>query len=105
MYVHKIFDDVTKPRLRSSMQLTNTELETTTFTMQNVMELLQYAESKNCAFLKESALDFIALNKVEAIEKLSFNDAPGTIAKDILIALSRGDKNEDELTTMRISKL
>jgi hypothetical protein len=64
--------------------------------MQNVMELLQYAESKNCAFLKESALDFIALNKVEAIEKLSFNDAPGTIAKDILIALSRGDKNEDE---------
>jgi hypothetical protein len=55
--------------------------------MQNVMELLQYAESKNCAFLKESALDFIALNKVKAIEKLLFNDAPGTIAKDILTAV------------------
>ena len=118
MYGHTIFDDVTKSRSREiidaadkygivtlKLEAEAVLVEATIFTMENVMELMQYAESKNCSLLKEAALDYIALNKVEAIEKLSFNDAPGTIAKDILVAVSRGEKNEDELTTMRISEL
>lgn len=118
MYGHSIFDHFPKHRSKEIIDaadkygIVNLKLEaevvfveTTTFTMENVMNLLQYAESKNCALLKEAVLDFIALNKVDAIEKLSFNDAPGTIAKDILVAFSRGEKNEDELTTMRISEL
>lgn len=118
MYGHTIFDDVTKPRSREiidaadkygivtlKLEAEAVLVEATIFTMENVMELMQYAESKNCSLLKEAALDYIALNKVEAIEKLSFNDAPGTIAKDILVAVSRGEMNGDELTTMRISEL
>ena len=111
MYGHTtIFDDVSKSRSNEvidaadkygivtlKLEAEAVLVEATIFTMENVMELMQYAESKNCSLLKEAALDYIALNKVEAIEKLSFNNAPGTIAKDILVAVSRGEKNEDEL--------
>ena len=48
-------------------------VEATTFKIENVMELLIYAESKNLALLKEAAMDFIVDNKLEVIEKLSFN--------------------------------
>ena len=34
------------------------KLETEAFLMENVMELLLYAESKNCALLKEAAMDY-----------------------------------------------
>ena len=34
----------------------------TTFTIENVMELLLYAESKNCALLKEASMDYIVEN-------------------------------------------
>jgi hypothetical protein len=110
MYVHTFFDDITKPwskeiinaadkygivNLKGSFcrnyNLYNAKCDGTT-SVCRVQEL--------CFLKRVSVIDFIALDKVEAIEKLSFNDAPGTIAKDILIAISRGDKNEDELTTM-----
>jgi hypothetical protein len=47
-------------------------VEATTFTIENVMELLLYADSKNLALLKEAAMDFIVENKMEVIDKLSF---------------------------------
>jgi hypothetical protein len=65
-------------------------VKATTFTMENVMELLIYAESKNCALLKEAAMDYIVENKVEAIEKLSFAKAPGTLVRDVLVATAKG---------------
>jgi hypothetical protein len=37
-------------------------VEGTTFTIENVMELLLYAESKNLALLKETAMDYIVDN-------------------------------------------
>jgi hypothetical protein len=66
-------------------------VEGTTFTIENVMELLIYAESKNCALLKEAALDFIVDNKFDVIEKLSFNDVPGALVRDVLVATARGE--------------
>ena len=36
-------------------------VEGTTFTIENVMELLLYAESKNLALLKEAAMDYIVV--------------------------------------------
>jgi hypothetical protein len=42
-----------------------------TFITENVMELLLYAESKNCALLKEAALDFMVKNKANVIEKIT----------------------------------
>ena len=87
-------------------------VEATTFTMDNVMDHLLYAESKNCALLKEVAMDFIAENKFEAMKKLSFKDAPGTLMRDLLIAVARGEQNgetykngNNDPSMMRISDL
>ena len=64
-------------------------VEGTTFTIENVMEHLSYAESKNCALLKEAVMDFIVDNKSDVIKKMSFAHVPGTLARDILVATSR----------------
>jgi speckle-type POZ protein len=87
-------------------------VEATTFTMDNVMDNLLYAESKNCALLKESVMDFIAENKIEALKQIFFEDAPGNFISDILAAVAREDRksttdgdSEGELITMRISEL
>ena len=90
----------------------------TTFTIENVMEHLLYAESKNCALLKEATMDYIVKNKAEAIEKLSssFANAPGALITDVLAAVSRGERvvggsgrdggdNESHFNAMRISEL
>ena len=85
-----------------------------TFTIENVMELLLYAESKNLALLKEAAMDYIVENKGEVIEKLSFANAPGALITDVLAAVSRGERNvggnngdggESQYDSLRISEL
>jgi hypothetical protein len=68
-------------------------VEATTFTIENVMEHLLYAESKNLALLKEVTMDFIVDNKSEVIKKLSFNDLPGALMRDLLVATARGERN------------
>mmetsp|Transcript_17910 Transcript_17910/g.32531 ORF Transcript_17910/g.32531 Transcript_17910/m.32531 type:complete len:382 (-) Transcript_17910:395-1540(-) len=82
----------------------------TTITINNVMELILYANDKNSALLKEAVIDFIVENGVEVIEKLSFEHFPGHLVKDVLIAVNRG-KGKDEagggngFRTMRVSDL
>jgi len=85
-----------------------------TFTIENVMELLLYAESKNLALLKEAAMDFIVENKSKVIKKLSFVDmVPGTMMRDLLVATARGERNvggadvnvESQYDSLRISEL
>jgi hypothetical protein len=89
-------------------------VEGTTFTIENVMELLLYAESKNLALLKEAAMDYMLENRDEVIEKLSFANAPGALITDVLAAVSRGERNvggndgdggESQYNAMRISEL
>ena len=87
-------------------------VHSTTFSMENAMDHLLYAEAKNCALLKETVLDFMVENKVEVLQKLSFKDAPGTLINDVFAAVARGEKksgndasNDDQLCTMRISDL
>jgi hypothetical protein len=58
-------------------------VEGTTFTIENVMELLLYADSKNLALLKEAAIGYMAENRDEVLEKLSFTDVPGTLVRDV----------------------
>ena len=67
-------------------------VEATKITMTNVMELLLYAESKNCALLKEAAMDYIVENKADVIDELSFTDIPGTLLNDVLKAFVRSEK-------------
>jgi hypothetical protein len=68
-------------------------IEDTIFMIENVMELLLYAESKNLALLKEAAMDYIVENKDEVLEKLSFADTvPGNLMRDLLAATARREK-------------
>jgi hypothetical protein len=67
-------------------------VETTVFTMDNLMDLLLYADSKNCALLKEAAIDFILENMGEVGKKISFNNAPGAMMNDVLTAFDRKEK-------------
>ena len=69
-------------------------VEDTIFTLENVKELLLFAESKNCALLKEAAMDYIVENKADAIEELSFTDIPGTLLNDVLVAFIRSEKED-----------
>ena len=85
-----------------------------TFKLDNVMELLIYADSMSCALLKEAAMDYVLENKAEVLEKISFDDAPGNLMRDLLAAVVRGEREEGEadgdnskhqFTTMGISEL
>lgn len=88
-------------------------VEDTTFTTENVKELLLYAESKNCALLKEAAMDYIVENKADIMDDVSFVDAPGTMLNDMLVAFIRSEKedgdvggsDENKFASMRVSEL
>jgi hypothetical protein len=48
--------------------------------LEDVVEHLIYADSINCALLKETAMDYILKNKAEVLEKMvSFDDVPSTL--------------------------
>jgi speckle-type POZ protein len=85
-------------------------VKSTDITMDNAMDNLLYADAKNCALLKEAVMNFMAANHYEASEKISFNDVPGHLMKDLLVAFGRNSKNGatddvDELTTLSVSDL
>ena len=84
-------------------------VKSTTITFDNMMNNLQYASSKNCALLQEAVLDFALENSDEVLDKVSFDDVPGTIVADLLAATSRkykgGKKGSDDFSTMRVSEL
>ncbi|KAK1734290.1 hypothetical protein QTG54_015057 [Skeletonema marinoi] len=75
----------------------------TEITIDNVIDSLLYADAMNCALLKESVMDFIVESKEEVMQRVSFQDVPGDVCKDLLAAMSRhyekdspGDDVEDE---------
>ena len=86
-------------------------VETTVFSEENVLDLLLYAESKNCALLKEVAMDFIVENRVDILKQGSFKDAPGSMISDVLAAVARRynvglvKDSEGDYSTLRISDL
>jgi hypothetical protein len=86
-------------------------VKSTTITMDNAMDNLLYADAKNCALLKEAVMNFLAENSADASEKISFNDVPGHLMKDLLVAVSRNGKKDasgtstDELTSLSVSDL
>ena len=84
-------------------------VDTVQLTLDNVIEVVAYADSKNLALLKEHCMDFLSCaDKVEAAEKLSFDDMPPHLMKDLLVAQARGEKlsgKGGEFSTMRVSEL
>jgi speckle-type POZ protein len=90
---------VTNLKLEAEVwHVNNTEI-----TIDNVIDNLLYADAMNCALLKESVMDFIVENKEEVMQRVSFQDVPGDVCKDLLAAMSRyyekdspSDDGEDE---------
>jgi len=85
-------------------------VKSTTFSMDNIMDNLLYADSKNLALLKEATMDYIVANKGDIMGKVSFNDLPGSIANDLLAAVARGEEargevNSTDYNKMRVGKL
>ena len=83
-----------------------TYVKSTEITMDNMMDNLLYADSKNLALLKEAVMDYIVTNKDDIIGKVSFDNIPG-FATDLLTAVSRGEQNESvgdkmNYNTMRV---
>ena len=83
-----------------------------TISVHNLMDNLLYADSKNCALLKEAVIDFMVENGQGVLEKVSLKDVPGGMFADLLTAVTRGKKKDtntgedgDELSTMRVSEL
>ena len=81
-------------------------------TVDNILDNLLYAHSKNCALLQEAAIDFIVENGDEIAGTVSFQDVPGAMMSDLLTAMKRGKKKDDggndgpgELSTMRVGTL
>ena len=79
--------------------------------LDNAMDNLLYADSRNCALLKEAVMNFLADNHYAAASNISFADFPGHVVKDLLVAFGRNSKkgvhgtNVDELTTLCVSAL
>jgi hypothetical protein len=63
----------------------------TTFGVENVKDLLIYADSMNCALLKEVAMDYMLENKDVVLENIRFDDAPGSLVNDVFAAIARAE--------------
>ena len=72
---------------------------------------LHYADSKNCALLKEAVMDFIVANSLEVADKVSLKDVPPGLFADLLTAMNMGKQKEDgnnignNLSTIRVDEL
>jgi len=72
-------------------------VKTIQLSIEDLMDNLLYADSKNLALLKEAVMDYIVANKNSIIGNVSFDNVPGSTVTDILTAMARVDQNEDEL--------
>ena len=84
-------------------------VDSTEITMDNMMDNLLYADSKNLALLKEAVMDYIVANKGDILGKVSFSNVPGDTVSDVLAAVARGEQSGDSNSTdynkMRVGKL
>ena len=77
----------------------------TIFTLENALENLLYADSKNCALLKEAAVDFIVTNTLHTKNRSLLADAPRDVAIEILALVARSKGEVEEFWNMRICEL
>ena len=61
-------------------------------TVDNMIDNLLYADSKNLALLKEAVMDYIIKNKHSIIGKVSFDSLPSSMMTDLLTAVARGEQ-------------
>ena len=85
-------------------------VDATKISLDNAMDNLLYADSRNLALLKEAVMNFLADNHHEAVAHINFADCPGHVVKDLLVVFSRHFKadangNVDKLNTLSVSAL
>ena len=83
-------------------------VQSTKITFDNVMDDLLYADSRNCALLKEAAIDFLVENSVEATEKASYANFPGHLLKDVFVAMNKAQGKsggDNAFASMSVSEL
>ena len=71
-------------------------IKSTTITMDNMIDSLLYADSKNLALLKEAVMDYIVANKHSIMGKVSFSNVPSDMITDVLAAMARGEQTTVE---------
>jgi len=71
-------------------------VESNEITIDNMIDNLLYADSKNLALLKEAVMDYILANKGDVIGKVSFDNLPSSMMTDLLTAVARGEEAGDE---------
>ena len=85
-------------------------VKSTEITIENMIDNLLYADSKNLALLKEAVMDFILANKHSIIGKVSFDNVPGDMITDVLAAVERGvetggGEGDKDYNKMRVGTL
>ena len=87
-------------------------VKSTAIGIDNMIDNLLYADSKNCALLKETVMDYIVENGNDILGKVSFSNVPGDMMTDLLTAVTRKnniasnvESTGDQFTTMRVSEL
>lgn len=72
------------------LEVSTCYVESTAFTVENVVDNLIYADSRNCALLREAAVDYIMEHGDAILGRASFfDDAPGSMVMDLLAAVTR----------------
>mmetsp|Transcript_14085 Transcript_14085/g.32015 ORF Transcript_14085/g.32015 Transcript_14085/m.32015 type:complete len:279 (+) Transcript_14085:334-1170(+) len=82
----------------------------TEVTVDNMLDNLLYATSKNLALFLEKIMDFVAENGSMLLGKVSFGDVPSNLISDILTAVAQGKKSAggvagDDLQIMRVGEM
>lgn len=80
-------------------------VESTKINIDNMMDNLLYADSKNLALLNEAVMDYIVENELFVAKNESFDNVPSHLMKDLLIAMARKKETSNFLSIMRISDL
>ncbi|KAL7515794.1 hypothetical protein ACHAWF_000004, partial [Thalassiosira exigua] len=87
-------------------------VRSTKMKLDNVMDNLLYADAKNCALLKEAAIDFVAEHGAEVLKAVSLKNVTGGMFADLLTVMTRNKERDGkagdgaiELRTMRVSEL
>ncbi|KAL7524824.1 LOW QUALITY PROTEIN: hypothetical protein ACHAWF_001100 [Thalassiosira exigua] len=83
-YAKEIVDAADRFGIAEARLVATTEIDS-----DNVVEWLVFAHDKNCALLKEAAMDFLTKDE-SAMETESFDDVPGHLVKDLLAAVHAG---------------
>jgi hypothetical protein len=73
--------------------------------LSNVLEHLLFADSMNCALLKDEVMDFIVKKSNEITKEGTLKDAPSGLLNDVLAAVARKEGGTDKASHTFINEL